>query len=284
MKSKMILTIVLGLLLVTSGAARADLSLSVDGTLSDWGVVPGSNYTPLAGVNSWVEPEIGNQGYVGPGYGGQTFNVEALYSAVSDGKFYFAIITGLPPTGAVGWNGQANERFYPGDILIDFWPYYEPTNNPVTPNGTFDFAIETTTYGTGYEHGGTEGAGALFSGVTPGLARIQWDGVYYPYEIQRDADHEALGTFVNTSTEFIYTLWGGDHYVIEGCVPVDVLFGPGTVGGLNCALSWTMGCANDVGTVFQTVESEEHEIVPEPTSLLLLVGSVAFGLMRRRSA
>ena len=269
-------------LLLISGQVHADLSLNVDGSLTDLGVTPGSDYVPESGVNSWIEPEIGSNGYLGPGYGGQTFNVEALYSTISNGKLYFAVITGLPPEGASGYNGSGYEIFYPGDILIDFEPYYIPSDNPTVPTRDFDFAVETTTYGASYLHGGigAQGAGALFSDVTPGLARIEWDDVYYPYEIARDGSQDAQATLESTPTEFIYCHWGGLHYVIEGCIDADIFFGFGTVGGLNGKLSWTMGCANDIGYVSQTLEEDQY--IPEPISLLLFAGSVAGAFLRRK--
>ena len=276
-RSRTLLLITVGLLLAVS-VACADISITVDGSLTDWGVTPGSDYTPLSGVNSWIEPGIGSNGYVGPGYGGQDFNVEAMYSTVADGKLNFAVITGFSPEGQYA-NGH---KYYPGDILIDFEPHYVPSGS-TTPTGTINYAIETTTYSSTRRHGGegAQGAGALFSNVTPGLARIEWDGVYYPYEIKREgSDHHALGTLESTPTDFIYAHWGGDHYVIEGAVSADVFFGPGTVGGLNGVISWTMSCANDIGFVSQTLQPQN--VIPEPASLLLLVGSVAGALIRRR--
>jgi hypothetical protein len=197
----------LGLALLIALPARADINISVDGSLSDWGVTPGADYTPYAGVSSWIEPAIGSNGYVGPGYGGQTFNVEAMYSTIANNYLCFAVITGLPPQGAYGWNNNLYQHFYPGDILIDFSPLYIPSSNPSVPTGNFDYAVETTTYGVNYEHGGigSQGAGTLFSNVTPGLAQLMWDGVYYPVEIARDANHVALGTRVNVSTQFVYS-------------------------------------------------------------------------------
>jgi hypothetical protein len=276
---------------------RADINISVDGSLTDWGVTPGSDYTPYAGINSWVEPQIGSNGYLGPGYGGQTFNVEAMYSTVANGKLSFAVITGLPPEGAYMTVDGQYWHYTPGDILIDFEPYYVPSSL-TTPTGRFDFAIETTTYTSGSEfvHGGVgaQGAGALFSNVTPGLSSIKWtgvydpsgvnypNGVYYPVEIMRDANRNALGTLVSTPTQFNYSYWGNNHYVIEGSVPISAFVAPNTVGGLNALLSWSMRCGNDIGYVCQTVEFDQHETIPEPTSLLLLVGSVAAGMIRRR--
>ena len=286
-------------IIFASLATVAQADINVDGSLADWGVTPVSDYTPDAGVNAWIEPQIGANGYVGPGTGGQTYNVEAMYSTIANGNLYFAVITGFPPEGAYRWVDGAYWHYSPGDILIDFDPHYVPSSS-TTPTGTFDFAIETTTYtpNSEYVHGGVgaQGAGALFSNVTPGLSSIKWagvydpngvnypNGVYYPVEIKRDANHNALGTLVNASTQFTYSPWGSNHYIIEGAVPTEVFFGQGTVGGLNAELIWTMRCGNDIGFVLQNFENEQQEPVPEPLSCTLFGLSILGGLTvwRRR--
>lgn len=280
--------VLIGMFLVltlAAGGLSAGVVITVDGGVSDWGVTPGTDWTPDdASICYWTEPAVGSDGYVGPGYGGQTFNVEALYAVESNDRLYFAVVTGFPPNGASGWNGSANEQFYPGDILIDFEPYYAPGSSATAPTDTIDFAIETTTYGAGYEHGGVgaEGAGALFSNVTPGLSRIRWNSVYDAVEIGRNADHSAQGTLVGAAAEFIYSNYGSGHWVLEGSIPSDVF---ADFRGQDARITWTMTCANDFGQVQCGLPlHEETPGVPEPTSALLLLGSVGLGLLRRRSA
>ena len=84
----------IGLVLVFSSVSLADFA--ADGGLADWGVTPGSDWHNDVGANEWIEPEIGPNGYVGPGYGGQTYNVEAVYARADCTYLYYAIVTGFP--------------------------------------------------------------------------------------------------------------------------------------------------------------------------------------------
>jgi len=67
-----------------------------DGDLSEWGVTPATDWTNDVGAVEWIEPEVGSHGYVGPGVGGQQFNVEAAYATADCQYLYYAIVTGFP--------------------------------------------------------------------------------------------------------------------------------------------------------------------------------------------
>ena len=95
-------------------------SYTIDGDVSDWG-----NDLSLAISNAYLnsvapasptadfvrEDSVQNNGYVEPGYGGQTFDIEAMYFDSDPSNGYLAIITGFPLAGASG--------FGPGDLGID---------------------------------------------------------------------------------------------------------------------------------------------------------------------
>ena len=90
--------------LVLAFACGASADIMVNGNLSDWGVTPGSQWHNSIGAFEWIEPQVGNDGYVGPGYGGQRFNVEAMYAHADSNYLYYAIVTGFPEAGTT-YNG-----------------------------------------------------------------------------------------------------------------------------------------------------------------------------------
>jgi len=115
-------------------------ALVVDGNLSDWGVHVADNnqstfnFTANIGLlGTHIDDQCdlaGDNGYLGPHYGGQNFDAEMMAVALKNGRFYIAIVTGQRPD-----NGLA--RYNPGDLII------------ATAGGTF-----------GMEMGGGQGGGA----------------------------------------------------------------------------------------------------------------------------
>lgn len=252
----------------------ASFAASIDGNLSDWGVTPGSQWNNTVGARQWTEPAVGSDGYVGPGYGGQPFNVEAAYVRTDGTYFYYAVVTGFANTGET----NSGYKYYPGDIFIDFQPSYVLSNSTY-PTGTMDFAIETTSYDTtNFLHGGKvsqgQGAGSFYSNVTINLAADEWDGVYYPVEIRRSGVQQlAVGTLVGM-TDFAYNddFYGSDHYVMEGRIPLAYF---GNVAGSSGYIWWTMQCANDYGQLGFSIPVGN---VPEPGTLALAGTGFLFGL------
>jgi len=268
------------MVLVFSCGVSADFI--ADGNLGDWGVTPGSDWANSVGANEWMEPEVGHRGYVGPGWGGQDFNVEAVYARADFTYLYYAIVTGFPD----GKVYQNNRAYYPGDVFIDIAPYYQLDDDD-DPSGRIEFAIETTEYHHSSDKKGGkssqgQGPGTFYSNVLPDLAENDWDDLYYPVGIERDGSKRlADGTLIGM-TDFAYSddFYGSDHYVIEGRVPLSY-FGDLSIDGAR--LSWTMTCANDIGSV--DIDAPfRNTTIPEPGSLML-AGSgclLAFGIWRRR--
>ncbi|MBL7647094.1 MAG: VPLPA-CTERM sorting domain-containing protein [Candidatus Hydrogenedentes bacterium] len=112
---------------VTTGS----ISIS-DGSIADWGVtLPGTNNDYTGSVwndgsvqGGWVFEDSVNESlsnYVGPLYGGQDFDAEALYTGfdVTSNTLYVALVTGFNLGGENG-GGAFGSPFSAGDIFIDF--------------------------------------------------------------------------------------------------------------------------------------------------------------------
>ncbi|MBF0331133.1 MAG: PEP-CTERM sorting domain-containing protein [Candidatus Omnitrophica bacterium] len=227
----------------------------VDGNLSDWGVTPGawsgplnarvnsSDWVPNAGIRSTVEDydPIGN-GQVGPGWGGQNFDAEAMYAAYDSTNLYFAIVTGKNP------GIESNER--PGDIAFDFGS-----------NGSYEYGIETVTRG-------NFTAGNLYA-VNTWKTDPYW-GTHTPTEMNTVNRLLGVGSFIYTSTSY-----PGSHYVIEGSIAKSY-FGSDWVSGTPFTMSWTQTCANDVINLQVTPSPEPM------TMTLFGIGLAGLGLIRRK--
>jgi hypothetical protein len=110
--------------------------ITIDGNLSDWGVTPGSQWWipgvlsvqtgsvgfPLVGISNgisyWIEDAVrASDGYVEPGYGGQVFDIDALYAKLEGGILYFAASVGdFDQSGE--WSG--GQEYFMGDIGLNF--------------------------------------------------------------------------------------------------------------------------------------------------------------------
>jgi len=95
--------LVLVVLSMVCGLAWANIV--IDGDLSDWGVATptmqdGNDWTPNPEIEWWMsEDEVGSGGRVWPGWGGQDFDVEAIYAYLEGNTFYVAVATGTDPAG-----------------------------------------------------------------------------------------------------------------------------------------------------------------------------------------
>lgn len=247
-------------LVIAAGLAVAAPSwaITIDSQLLDWGLHTNhliTDWTPSPGI-SWAEEDsVGPGGYVGPGYGGQDYDAEAIYATYDSSWLYVAVVTGFPQGGR---NSGVN-HFDPGDIAIDFGK-----------DGTWDYGIET--------RGANQGTLYSVTSWTP----VFFHSLPYDYSIA-DPLEIAAGSVAAApgAGDFSYALWsvnlgpnGGPHYVIEARVPTSAF---GSDWGKDLRLHWTMGCGNDY------LRTDLND-VPEPGSLLLLgAGLVGLALRRLRA-
>ncbi len=216
--------------------------------LSDWGISYG-NWTPAAlappnvsyAVEDWVS---GNNGYLGPGYGGDEYDVEAVYLAFDAENYYFAVVTGFPLAGRDAWGGHYVEHYDPGDLALD-----------LNGDNVYDAAVDVS-------DGGLLRTGNL-AWQNPAIEGHQaWGGVSDPLRVTSWSQSQSI-------EGFRYGTFSG-RYAIEAVIDRDDLDVSGPL-----KLHWTMGCGNDLGEgVIQPV--------PEPASLMLLGAGLALvGVARR---
>ncbi|MFA5145934.1 MAG: PEP-CTERM sorting domain-containing protein [Candidatus Omnitrophota bacterium] len=237
------------LLSVFCAGASFALSIDVtDGSLSDWGVTPGTNWTPTSSSNLFYTVEDQTSYFLYPGYGGQDYDAEAMYTYFDNTNLYFAVVTGFPFTGLNG--------IRPGDIAIQFG----------AKTAAYTYGIETTGNG-GFSKG------TLYDVKTWGLGEKNWgiwNGNNANYNAYLGAPTEILainGTiWTPGTTNIMYSYYGPKRYIIEGYVPVSA-FGDNWTHNYDFRVHWTETCGNDFIEV-------DGKVAPEPATMAL----VAFGL------
>jgi hypothetical protein len=223
----------------------------IDGDVSEWGIdlsqATNNGYlntvAPTSPTAEYVrEDSVQNSGYVEPGYGGQTFDIEAMYFDSDPHKGYLAIVTGFPISGAL--------NFGPGDLGIDV--------STETAAVYGDSGAATTIYEYGIKLSDSK------------LYKVEsWQGVYY--------DSNPSPNYATFSDPWIINATTGSamdanfavsdnpvnsHYVYEFSF---LLADLGIEYGDPVNFHWTMECGNDYLNLPATVNH-----TPEPASMLLL--------------
>lgn len=243
--------------------AQESYGIVVDGNVSDWGVTPGSDWTPSVNVFSWVEDWTGipTNGYVSPGYGGQKYDVEGVYATFSNNNLYTAIVLGLPPNGASA-NGQ---YYYPGDLAIS-----------ADGDLVFEFGIELTGYTDGYPPDGTVtyqyhvpgDVGKVYSVTSGGWNNgLNWGTATTVVELA----HNASNTEVHQTTVVYIQDGSSEHYVIETSVPISLL---DLEIGDEIIIQFSATCGNDVGRLSFFFPGQTIEI-PEPMTIISILMGIA---------
>ncbi len=187
-----LLVVLMGLTLIGAPAFGSTAGLTPIATslfLNDWGVSYG-DWDPVyfhgGHVGYDLEDWVGEgNGWLGPGYGGQAFDVEAVYFGMDEESYYFAVVTGFGPEGGQG--------YLPGDLFVDFGD-----------NGDWDFALDV------------DGGGTLMTGIT------SWQNTALDYRV---ADPFRVTEFSGAPmpvTGFRYGDFSG-RYAIEAILDRDLV-------------------------------------------------------------
>ncbi len=195
-----------------------------------------------------AEDGVGPKGYVGPGYGGQDYDVEYIgLKFYTDGTLFFGLQTGFNLV-----DGSPH-GYMPGDLALD-----------VNNDGTYEYAIDFSIHG---------------SDVTFNLYSVSsWNDVAFSQHDVSNPFEYKTGTLIDSfvgvygSGVFSNNVDGGTSHVIEGTFDLGLLL---SYTGGPITLHWTMECGNDYLNVTTSP-------VPEPsTALLLFAGLAGFVLVRR---
>lgn len=235
-------------------------AIVVDGILSDWDVFPAAysagpaQWTPNAGITFIQEDQNPAISFLGPGFGGQAFDIEALYFTTEGPTAFFAVVSGAPLSGT---GIQA-----PGDFAIDFGS-----------NGSYDFGVKTV------------GTHTLYGNTVWNVPNL-WPSSA-PYRIVSGTP-AGVAQFGYQPSAYV----ANSHYAFEIGVPIS-LFGSSwpTSGTLDMTLHWTTACGNDeldlrVIRHIPPPPPPPPPVIPEPMTSLLwglgMLGPLSRGLSARR--
>lgn len=247
--------------------------LSVPGSpLNNFAFTPNLPTADLASgyANYYREDGPGEQ--VTPGYGGQDFDMEAMYYWYADGGsadgLYVGVFTGFDSIGeySSGW-------YYAGDLFFN-----------IGGDSSWDFAIETTGANAGHVYAPT--SSSWWTAVT-----VPSYSVSNPYAINTANAVDVTNLFGLSGSALVYNNRGavdggvGDHNFIEAYVDEALLVwgqangywsGLSATGDTSIVSHWTMSCGNDYANVSAKVPP-----VPEPATMLMF-GCLGLGMFVAR--
>jgi hypothetical protein len=288
---------VLCIVVVLACSASSQAAISVDGVLTDWGISLDSNkhlvYDSAYGYAYNSQANVEKRGYatvqgakiaydledsndnsnsyqVGPLYGGQNYDAEALVVTVSGKNLYIGISTGQRLD-----NGA--KYFAPGDICISknskTWGIEVGGKSKSLPTQILegDKGASYVVNNSGYASSSTSLSGQLAGSV--------WEGGTWTIGIsgsggvktQLNTGGRFGGTYLGTS-DYVYRFDStfGQHAFIELCIPdYKQLFGDSLD---NATIRWAPVCGNDQLNLCVVLPSDNPNPTPEPASVVVWAG------------
>jgi len=298
----------LGLMIYSSSIRAAVTPPTVNGNLSDWGItlssgsnphlVYASGYGYSYNSNQNIEKHgqmtfngntiiydledsndlAGKTGYVGPLYGGQDYDAEALVVSVVGTNLYIGIATGQRPDNGISY-------FAPGDISMtkgtDVWGV-EVGGGTGNSNSSNPSKIVGGDSGTTYQ---LDSGGSTVKAINPKNpyqeAGSIWKTVSTDWKSGISSSGDPMTQLNITSpsampveqlgqSNYVYNFDSsfGSHAFIELCIPnYETVFGddPG-----NAVIRWAPACGNDILSVSVYLPgSQGAGSVPEPASMMI---------------
>lgn len=267
MKKIIKLSLTAALVLGLSNTANA---LLIDGVLSDWGI--GTQWTPSSNADGkgiyqhdgldiyyTVEDYTSGNGHIGPGWGGQAYDAEALYVTWDASNLYIALVTGHDPTTA---QNPGINSYAAGDFALNFWAGSD--------NGSYEFGILNPK------------AQGNYSASVYNTTNASWnkDPLWSTGTVTSlNNPTNPIGTATMSIVQGPNNLGSNaNHWIYEMSIS-RALFSGLDDPGSKLNVSWAMNCANDI------IQSDPTTPVPEPATLALLGLSLpAVAWQRRRQA
>jgi hypothetical protein len=254
-------------------------ALTADGNLGDWGVsIPAAVNAPGGWASSIGQFAV-DDGQIGPGGGGQNFDIEAMYAHVVGNTLYFAMTTGFDQGGEVG-DAVFLPHYDGGDIFFNFGGVsgYNVAVRIAEASVPGNGPINSTGIGNVYVGDFSESGNSFLN--TEDVYIAGFGAETNPWRVD-DTAVGGLGVQLVDTIAIGYTDGvAPDHNVYEFALDLSALgFNPIQTASQGFSVHWTMECGNDV---MDWSVPGQIIVVPEPASMTLLGLGLAGILIRRR--